>query len=971
MVAAPHHYRLALEPNLAERRFAGRVVIGLSGAADTVELDCVGLDILSVEADGTPAPWALADGKLTVRAPVAGEAELAIAFTGHIREPSRGLYSDGDWLLSQMQPTNARRVFPCFDDPVYRCPFELSVRIDISGVTGPAPRREAVANAPLRATEGDWRHFEPTPPLPTNLLALAISHGASRETLVGGIPVHMHGMAHLDRLEFARAAAARALAFNIAWHGRPPPIGKLDLVAVGRLGAVGMENIGAIFLQERAVMASEEEGPPTRLRDIAELVAHEVAHQWFGGIVSPAGWRDLWLNEGFATWMAAKTIRAAGPDPEYDAVQARAVRTAMAVDTQPLRRDAVTEAEIQARFDIAAYRKGAALLTLLEAWLGEAVFQAGVRRYVAIGGTVTADDLWAALEAESGQPVALVAAPLAERAGVPTLSFSRDGNDLVIRQLGEPRVMPVFLKTVSGMRTLLLNTVEARLTIDGWAFGNAGAKGYYRCRHDFEVPQDGLDEAEIVALQEDAWDAAWGEGDLLGYLTLAGRLLVAGRGLDTLGPRLDELAELLATGPRRAPFDAWRAAAPMGSTAELQARWAALSGQDQTVARDAFRHAQQGRFDAWLLHLDAQPGPASEALKAEHANVNALAAALHGALYLRAAFDAEGLAAPPWMQTAEALRGVLAGVERVAAQQARGLPCAPPGLGDLTQRLNDDLTATAAMADQALTKLQGTDPAAPRLVALLLAREAASRQREYEGSRTFAALFGEPMPKAPPIAEAVQVWLDRTAGKPLWRAERLALRNDAALASADLQVRAARLTGAETLWASYGVADPSPWVARGVSDPAEAAGWAVRGFKPNQIIEGANPRALRSVPAAATEKPLRLTLPDGSFVKAEFPRDPVPRAQGLMHRDRVEGMVFDLADAGPHPFFMRGVRVALDIVWLDAAGRVLHVETAPAWSDAAVPADLSRAVGRWVLELAGGEAAKRGLAVGAMVGGLP
>jgi puromycin-sensitive aminopeptidase len=984
----PQRYRLTLEPNLAARRFAGRVVIDVSGTADTVTLDCVDLDILSIESGGIAAPWTLADGRLTVQAAVAGEASIAIAYTGPIGEAPRGLYSDGDWLLSQMQPTHARRVFPCFDHPAHRCPFELSVRINNTGVTIPVVRgvppvfpRDAFANAALRAADGDWRHFESTPPLPTNLLALAVTHSLSRETLVGDIPIGMHGMPHPAALEFARAAAARALAFNVDWHGRPPPIGKLDLVAVQRLEAAGMENIGAIFLRDQVVMVFEPDDPPQRLRDIAELVAHEVAHQWFGGIVSPASWKDLWLNEGFATWMAAKTLRADGADPAYKASLVRATRAAMAVDHKPLRRDAVTEAEIAERFDIAAYRKGAAILTLLEAWLSEKVFQAGVRRYVAKGGTVTAEDLWAALEAESGQPVALVAAPLAERAGVPTLGFSRDGDDLVIRQLGEPRVMPVFVKTAAGVQTLLLTTVEARLPVEGWAFGNAGARGYYRCQHDFEVPLEGLDEAELVALQEDAWDGLWsGAGELVAYLALAGRLLAAGRGLDTLGPRLDELADLLASGLRRAPFDAWRAAAPAGPLTELEARWAELSGEDQasrTTGRAAFRQAQQGRFDAWLLHQSAQPGPVGDALRAEHATINPLAAALHGALYLRSAFDAEGLAAPPWMQAANDLRGVLAAVERVAAQQARGLPCAPASLGDLVRRMGEDLTAAAALADQQLGKLQGTDPAAPRLIALLMGREAAAREREYEGQRTFAALFDEPAPVPPEDAQTARTWLARTAGKPLWRGERLALRNDAALTGARLWARAARLAGTDNLWAAYGAADPAPWLARGVTDPVEAGGWALRGFKPGQVVEGADPRALRSAPVspASPVKPLRLVLPDGSVLKAEFPPDPALRAQGLMHRDRLgrdEAMLFELPDEGPHPFFMRGVRMALDLLWLDGEGRIGHIEAqAEPWSAAALPGDLSLAVGRYVLEMAGGEAARRGLKVGDRVEGLP
>lgn len=894
-MTTPRFYRLILEPDLAARRFEGRVVIGLDATGGPVVLDCVDLDVLEVEGDGAPAAWALADGRLTVKA---APGELDIRFAGPIGEAARGLYSDGDWLLSQFQPTHARRVFPCFDDPAHRCPLELSIRCD--------PELTAIANAPIARREGDWAHFEPTPPLPTNLLALALGRFDAVATQAAGVALTLYG--------FDTGAAAEALAFNVAWHGCAPATSKLDILAAPRLDMAGMENIGAIFLRADALQGAA--------RDVRELIAHEIAHQWFGGLVSPASWRDLWLNEGFATFMAAKFIRADGPDPAYDAVQARATRAAMTVDRQPLRREARSEAEIAARFDIAAYRKGAALLALLEAWLGEDVFQAGVRAYVGLGGAVAAEDLWAALEAASGQPVALVAAPLAERPGVPTLRFSREDGELVIRQLGQPRVMPVFLRSATGIQALLLTAVETRTPLGGWVFGNARALGYYRCVHDFEVPLDGLDEAEIVALQEDAWDAAWdGSGSLIAYLDLADRLLAAGRGLDTLGPRLDELGELLAGGPRRPSFDAWRAAAAPQPAPRPQSE----------AGHAAFRQSQQAAFDAWLLRRDA-PGEPNPALAAEHRTVNALAAALRGALWLRQGFDAEGLAAPLWMQAADDLANVLGSVERLALQQARGQPCAPD-LSQLVTRITDDLEACALLAEKALARLAGSDAAAPRQIALLLGREAVSRERDFQGARTFAALFGWPQPAAPPDAAEASLWLEQTR-KPVWRNDRLALREDAAGLAAAFRARAARLAGAEP--------------------PAAVP--------------------TRRSPLPQTGKPIRLTLPDGGSVRADYSRDPALRAQGLMHRDRLaagDGMLFFLPDDGPHPFFMRGVRMALDILWLDGEGRVLHVETGTPGAETALPADLTRAIGRWVLELAGGEAARRGLTAGARVEGLP
>jgi aminopeptidase N len=452
-------------------------------------------------------------------------------------------------------------MFPCFDHPGFKSTFALTVAAE--------PGQVVIANSPAlsETTENGriWRTFARTPPIPTHLLALAIGpfRGQAMATPAG--PITLHALSDLDG-EAVLDIAGRGLAFQGAWLDCPYPFGKLDLVALPSAGVAGMENTAAIFFRQAALTG----GTP---RQVASLVAHELSHQWFGSLVTPASWAELWLNEGFATWMAEKTLAAVAPHLADEAEEVRAVRQAINADSagaaRPLCTDGETPGEIAELFDAIAYRKGAALLRMLEAWLGEPAFQAGVRLYLArhAGGSATSADLWDALGIASGLDVAAVAGPFIQRAGAPRLTVGWAGDQITLsRAADDPRPLPVrlLIGLEDGRRTeqsLLLDRVSLTLTAPGpvaWVFGDQGAVGYYRTVHTAQPPVAALSEVEATVLVEDAWQGLWsGDLDLLQMLDIAADALAAGRGLASLAAHLDELRDLLATGARRLLFDSW------------------------------------------------------------------------------------------------------------------------------------------------------------------------------------------------------------------------------------------------------------------------------------------------------------------------------------------------------------------------------------------------------------------------------
>jgi aminopeptidase N len=444
--AKPVRYDVSLVIDPAQERFTGDVTITIDvpRATSAVVLHGRELTILRAEAsqNGAHIP-ATADVRLAaggeapdelvfvLAKPLAvGRAELRVAYSAPISNKLSGLYRVREdnlyYAFTQFEPTDARRMLPCFDEPSFKAPFELRVTTPKGNLV------VANTNELDRHEIDDGRsvvfHFAPSPPLPTYLFALAVGPLDVREGAKEPVPIRVittKGKAKLGDLALDAAAADVKLLGD--YFARPYPYAKLDLLAVPEFGYGAMENAGLISFREDLVLLDPKTAATEARRAMAINVAHEISHHWFGNLVTMPWWDDLWLNEGFATWMESKLVDTWRPQMGARAEALRARMVAMNVDAlesaRAVRQPVSNSAEAEEAFDGLTYDKGAAVLGMLEAWLGEAPFRDGVRSYLKAHefGTATAADLFGALAASSNKDVWSVARTFLDAPGVPVV----------------------------------------------------------------------------------------------------------------------------------------------------------------------------------------------------------------------------------------------------------------------------------------------------------------------------------------------------------------------------------------------------------------------------------------------------------------------------------------------------------------------------------------------------------------------
>jgi len=441
---------------------------------------------------------------------------LELSFRGRLREDLRGLYAaragDRHYALSQLEAADARRFFPCFDEPAMKARFRITVET--------AASNRVLSNAPVEAEEplpGGRRRtrFRPTPPLSTYLVALAVGEfEVSRTVQAGRTPIrvwHVPGKGAL--CDFALETAAACLERLERYFDLPHPYEKLDLLAAPDFEAGAMENAGAVFFRETLLLLDPETASLPERKRAAEVICHELAHMWYGNLVTMAWWDDLWLNEAFATWMAFAIVDSWKPGwrmwHDFDharsaALDLDALRNTHAIYAPVRNADEATE-----NFDLITYEKGAAVVRMLERFLGPARFRRGVRRYLRrhAESNATAADLWRALSEVSGEDVARIARAWVETPGFPLLRLTRHrrggGTGLSLRQerfLARPARTPSRLRwpipvvALLGRRRgrparlrVLLDRNSARVPLpDGeptFVYGNAEEGGFYRVAH--------------------------------------------------------------------------------------------------------------------------------------------------------------------------------------------------------------------------------------------------------------------------------------------------------------------------------------------------------------------------------------------------------------------------------------------------------------------------------------------------------
>jgi aminopeptidase N len=549
----PVHYRIELRPDLDRAMIAGSEVIDIEAreTTDRIELNAVAMTIKRAGLDGEASQVAAvtldADAQTAALAfpqPIApGRHRLAIDFTARINTFGRGLFSI-DYptdagrrrlIATHLEPADARRIFPCWDEPGIKASFETEVTVleTFTAVSNMPVTHEEPAGAGLKRIS-----FAPTPPMSSYLFVLAAGELERTTGDADGVEIGVvTTIGKRERGRYALDSAIALLRYYVDYFGVRYPLPKLDLIALPGGSNGAMENWGGITFFETRVLFDPGSSSERLKRDIFVVLAHEMAHLWFGDLVTMAWWDDLWLNEGFASWMQSKVAEQLNPGWTIWLESSGAKDFAMAADARPtshpIRQPVADESEAMVAFDTITYTKGQAFIRQLEAYLGEPAFRDGIRRYIALHayGNATTADLWQALEAASGQPVAAIAAGYTEQSGVPLIraetrcAGAQQQLHLVQERfvIHDPNALPrrwqvpIVIATAGRPQTserYLLS--EGVLDITAGACGepillNAGGLGYYRVQYDEPTRQAlaasfaRLAHADRVTLLADGW----------------------------------------------------------------------------------------------------------------------------------------------------------------------------------------------------------------------------------------------------------------------------------------------------------------------------------------------------------------------------------------------------------------------------------------------------------------------------------
>jgi aminopeptidase N len=539
----PEHYDLAFTPDLRAATFSGREVISvtLANPSATIVLNAAEIRFgrVTVAAAGRTqeARVSLAPARehatLTVPQPIpAGPAELTIVYHGILNDQLRGLYlskaNNRRYAVTQLEATDARRMFPSFDEPAFKATFSLTATIDqgdhaisngavVSDTPGPGAGKHTV-------------RFDTTPRMSTYLVALAVGDFECEAGTADNVPIRICSTPDKKgQTGFALEAAQEILRYYDRYYAIPYPFKKLDVVAVPDFAAGAMENTGAIFYRETLLLSDPTNASVDVRKAIALVLAHEMAHQWFGDLVTMQWWDDIWLNEGFANWMETKPLKAWKPEWHMELDEVQSNQKAMALDslesTRPIRAKASTPAEINELFDAIAYEKGAAVLRMIEAWVGEDAFRSGVNRYLDRFkySNARAEDFWGTLTSSTGQPVDRVMAGFVDKPAVPLVDAAvtcegTRGAARVAQEKGGPAPgwsIPVCVKGPAGKTSCAVVAASAvSMPLDvcpAWVMANAGARGYYRVVYPpgmiAAMSRDvgALAPAERIALVADEW----------------------------------------------------------------------------------------------------------------------------------------------------------------------------------------------------------------------------------------------------------------------------------------------------------------------------------------------------------------------------------------------------------------------------------------------------------------------------------
>ncbi len=603
-VALPQHYTLQLTPNLQTATFTGEETIDLTlaQAADAIVLNAWQLkfDTVTAEVDGKSLGAQVSlDPNLQqatfhfARTLPAGPVTLKIAYSGILNGELRGFYlsrsATRNYAVTQFEPTDARRAFPSFDEPALKATFDVSLIVP-QGDTA-IGNTNIVSDMPGPGAGQHTIRFARTPKMSTYLVAFLVGDFKCLAGESDGVPIR--ACATPDKVQFAQFALSGAeffLHYYDTYFGIKYPMPKLDMIAIPDFEAGAMENFGAITYRETAMLVDEKNASVDAKKVVAVDVAHEMAHQWFGDMVTMEWWDNIWLNEGFATWMSNKPLAAWKPEWDIPQDQASDLNKTLDLDgrrvTRTIRARAETPGEINEMFDGITYGKAAAVLLMTENYLGDEAFRAGVHRYLQahMYGNATAEDFWNTLQQSSGKPVDKIMESLVTQPGEPLLTFGvvRDGSVKVTQKRfflnpGETEdeqqswTLPVCMKSSSdplGCPILSAGAQRLQAPQGDVFYGNAGGKGYYRSRYDgadyqqlLRLVESGLTPSERITFLGSQWAQARagiaGVGDFLN-LVAAVRDDASPVVIDTVSVAMRSIDQQVASTPQEhAQIAAW------------------------------------------------------------------------------------------------------------------------------------------------------------------------------------------------------------------------------------------------------------------------------------------------------------------------------------------------------------------------------------------------------------------------------
>ena len=546
-------YDLSLDVNFHALTYKGRVTTALEGVKGDVRFNSLDLTIRSVTAGGKSLHWEAvpAEEEIVIHGVPAGETTLVLDFEGKVSDGTLvGLYRsrfDGGYILTtQFEATQARRLFPCIDHPAYKAVFRVDVAVeDGLGMIFNTP----IDHVDSRADGKKVFRFQATPRMSTYLLYLGIGNFGEFERKDGNLRVIVAAPEEKRAMTgYALDHGGRTVRFFEDYFGIPYPLPKLHLIAVPDTWVGGMENWGAITFRELALLVDEHASASAK-KTVVDVLAHEVAHQWFGDLVTMAWWNDIWLNESFATFMTHKAVDFLHPEWETwnsfladDVARALlwdALRTTHAIESKVER-----PADIDEAFDDITYQKGSAVLKMIEAYVGEEEFRRGVATYLNRFqfGNASGSDLWHAIEEVTGVPVEKIMDGWIKRAGYPRVTLEAKGHELHLRQErflldgteeAAPWPIPVTVKRGSRNHRVLLEGRSHAIPLpegEGPIVANVGRSGFYRVHYAGKLQEDllehfaKLEEKDRWGLLQDAYASLLtGDASVESYLALIHR----------------------------------------------------------------------------------------------------------------------------------------------------------------------------------------------------------------------------------------------------------------------------------------------------------------------------------------------------------------------------------------------------------------------------------------------------------------